>query len=1022
MKNKQDFKVHYELLKAIAEYNRERMFQYDVEKDVAVHFAVKNGEFTEDVVFENYRTNLDKYLAELSEEDREAFKTAIDKCTESSCQQVLDIHMNTSERKEWFRLFLASIADNPDQPDEITTVAGRFMSIQDQKEVEESIRRKAEIDALTGVYNHATFENLCEKVLKEEKSDIMFLMIDVDDFKMINDTLGHNVGDMVLSQTGEILKHNVQNRGYAGRLGGDEFAIIVWGFDDRTEIDDFCNQLTNDLKNIIFDMEYSASMGVAVRGDRFMTFKDLYYEADQAVYSAKKNGKNQLVFYEDVLVEKKSACKINADENIDFDDSGIDEFDKAVMNNNPEYIIVTCLDERKILFMNRAAKKASVMDDYTLSLFIKTPLDEDYVEIKECRRDLGERHIASIAAERSNSFLGKLFGNANLLLHIEFGKIDDRNIERVSIINISDKTHINQVQRLKQKSQKTINELFNYVTTGYKEDSEYRACAKTLLNYYGADCAIITYQDENGKLHFVQQHKSSAETTAKLVEMGVSSLPVTDLTSIYNEDGSVFVDDIKTFKKSNSVLYKKLADLRIWSFEGNLIKIGNDVAGAVLVLNPRENACDRKLIEMITSFIGSQISFKKMENIFEYGESHDKVTGLLRREKFKKWDAGSTDLMLDSLGLFITDIVSLKKVNSTFGYATGNNRLKTVADTLRDVFSGNFLYRFDDDEFLAFCPDIGQNEFENLVSEMNAKLKALDFAVAGGFSWRENVNIGKQIVEAEEVMNIDKERLRQESVPLFKQAKKVIMDVENDLNQGKFTVFLQPKVNMNTGKTVGAEALVRLFSDEFGVIGPLKFIPLLEEHNAVHMIDLFVLDNVCKFQYENVKAGKAIIPISVNFSKKTLIHPSLIDAVREIMERYSTPKGYVQIEITETISDMDHLIISNIANSLRKMGFELAMDDFGTKYANMETLVNFQFGVAKIDRSLVKDITTNEKSVVMLRHLTAMLKELDIECVIEGVETQDQIDILRNMNCEVIQGFFYGKPTPCKDFYSMFME
>ena len=132
MKNKQDFKVHYELLKAIAEYNRERMFQYDVEKDVAVHFAVKNGEFTEDVVFENYRTNLDKYLAELSEEDREAFKTAIDKCTESSCQQVLDIHMNTSERKEWFRLFLASIADNPDQPDEITTVAGRFMSIQDQ--------------------------------------------------------------------------------------------------------------------------------------------------------------------------------------------------------------------------------------------------------------------------------------------------------------------------------------------------------------------------------------------------------------------------------------------------------------------------------------------------------------------------------------------------------------------------------------------------------------------------------------------------------------------------------------------------------------------------------------------------------------------------------------------------------------------------------------------------------------------------------------------------------------------------
>ena len=1020
MKKKQNFKVHYELLKAIAEHNKERMFQYDVEKDVAVHFAVKNGEFAEYVTFKNYSQKLDDYLTELSDEDRNAYKKAMSLCLKSTCQQVIDIHMDTFERKEWFRIFLASIADNPNEPDKITTVAGRIMSIQDQKDVEESIRRKAEMDSLTGVYNHATFENLCEKILREETSDIMLLMIDVDDFKMINDTLGHNVGDMVLSQTGETLKHTVSDRGYAGRLGGDEFAIIVWGFEERAEIDAFCEQLTYNLKNIIFDMEYSASMGVTIRQGRFMTFKDMYFEADQAVYSAKKNGKNQLVFYEDVLKAKKN--KVNTSEGIEFDDSGIDEFEKAVMNNNPEYIIVTSFEERKILFMNRAAKKASIMDEYTLEQFVKTPLDENYVEIKDCRRDLGERQMASTGAERTNSFLSKIFGNSDLILHIEFGNIDDRSIERVSIINISEQSHINQVYRLQKKSQKTISELFNYVITGYKNDREYKSCAKTLLNYYAADCAIITYQDELGQNHFVQHHKASADTTAKLIEMSVMSIDVGNLTAVYNEDGSVFVDDIKIFKNDNPVMYKKFADARIWSFEGHLIKVDNAVSGAVLVINPRENAFDCKLIEMITSFIGSQISIKKMENNYEYGESHDKVTGLLRREKFKKWDLDNNDMALGSLGVYLTDILNLKEVNHSFGYATGNCRLNAVADAMREVFAGKFLYRFDDDEFLAFCPDISQKEFEEMATAMNDKLTNLDFAVAGGFSWSENVNVKRQIVEAEELLNIDKERLRQENIPLYKQAKKILKDVEDDLNQGKFTIFLQPKVNMNTGKTVGAEALVRLYSSEFGVVGPLKFIPLLEEHNAVHMIDLFVLNKVCKFQYDNVKNGKPIIPISVNFSKKTLIHPSLIDAVKEIIDKYNTPKGYVQIEITETISDMDHLIISNIANSLRKMGFELAMDDFGTKYANMETLVNFQFGIAKIDRSLVKDIATNDKSVVMLRHLTAMLKELDIECVIEGVETQAQIDILHNMNCEVIQGFFYGKPIPSKDFYSMFME
>ena len=129
------------------------------------------------------------------------------------------------------------------------------------------------------------------------------------------------------------------------------------------------------------------------------------------------------------------------------------------------------------------------------------------------------------------------------------------------------------------------------------------------------------------------------------------------------------------------------------------------------------------------------------------------------------------------------------------------------------------------------------------------------------------------------------------------------------------------------------------------------------------------------------------------------------------MQKNELPAGSIQIEITETVGDMDHMLIRDVANSLCMMGFVLVMDDFGTKYSNIATLVQFQFGIAKIDRSLVKDIEENEKSVVVLRHMTEMIKELGMECVVEGVETPGQIELLKDMSCDVVQGYYYGKPV-----------
>ena len=164
-------------------------------------------------------------------------------------------------------------------------VVGVMFDIRDEKGL---------LDSLTGTYNHLAFENKCTSLIRQKGTKLLFVMLDVDDFKIVNDTLGHNVGDRVLSQTGQVLKEAVGANGIVGRLGGDEFAAIVFGLEDSDAVDEFCVKLSGRLKNIIFDMEYSASIGMTTGDDRELTFKDLYYEADQAMYYSKRQGKNRI--------------------------------------------------------------------------------------------------------------------------------------------------------------------------------------------------------------------------------------------------------------------------------------------------------------------------------------------------------------------------------------------------------------------------------------------------------------------------------------------------------------------------------------------------------------------------------------------------------------------------------------------------------------------------------------------------------------------------------------------------------
>lgn len=405
---------------------------------------------------------------------------------------------------------------------------------------------------------------------------------------------------------------------------------------------------------------------------------------------------------------------------------------------------------------------------------------------------------------------------------------------------------------------------------------------------------------------------------------------------------------------------------------------------------------------------------------YEYRLNFDQVTGLRKRETFNNLGESYVEYDCSFMGVFASDIIRLSDINDKFGYAAGNERLKMVADVIRGVFTGYDIYRYEQDEIVVFCKDIDKKSFMGLVRIVRESLDDLDVSVSTGFSWTDKPDIARQLSEVRLMYDIEKDAKLKSLDSIMRN--KVFKDVVSEIEKGSFMVYYQPKVDSRTGITVGAEALIRFFDEAHGVVGPIHFIEILEENRCSHLVDLFVLDEVCKAQKLRCISDRRVVPVSVNFSKNTLEYADLLDQVKEIMNRYDLPEGLVQIEITESVGDMDIVLINNIAQSLISMGFHLSMDDFGTKYSNLEMLFKFPFSIAKIDRSLVKNLESNEKSRIMLKHLISMIMELGIECVAEGAENEEQVRLLQQFGCNIIQGYFYSKPVTLDVFTSEFVE
>lgn len=682
-----------------------------------------------------------------------------------------------------------------------------------------------------------------------------------------------------------------------------------------------------------------------------------------------------------------------------------------------DYILAVDEESRRIVFVNKAIRNSSVMTASQINEFISKPFEDGFIDLFLRKKEQGNRVSVFSGKDHPDNIVAKLLGEKKLI--IKLNHKDYNGYRLLKMIDLSDESKLNAVMR-RIISYRAFMQNFIDAVNDTTEGLGYRNYLRLLREFYNADCVAVIYNGESAWDTIEEIHIPSAKIMAKVVNESVSRGAITDFLALFNDTGRVFISDIQSIEGEYRDLFKRMADVRIWSTSAALLNKGEQCFGAIVVMNPRANSGSLDLIEMIGISISNSLFYEKARAEYEYRLNFDQVTGLRKRETFNNLGESYVEYDCSFMGVFASDIIRLSDINEKFGYMAGNARLRMVADVIRGVFTGYDIYRYEQDEIVVFCKDIDKKSFMGLVRIVRESLDDLDVSVSTGFSWTDKPDIARQLSEVRLMYDIEKDAKLKSLDSIMRN--KVFKDVVSEIEKGSFMVYYQPKVDSRTGITVGAEALIRFFDEAHGVVGPIHFIEILEENRCSHLIDLFVLDEVCKAQKLRCISDRRVVPVSVNFSKNTLEYADLLDHVKEIMNRYDLPEGLVQIEITESVGDMDIVLINNIAQSLISMGFRLSMDDFGTKYSNLEMLFKFPFSIAKIDRSLVKNLESNEKSRIMLKHLISMIMELGIECVAEGAENEEQVRLLQQFGCNIIQGYFYSKPVTLDVFTSEFVE
>ena len=427
------------------------------------------------------------------------------------------------------------------------------------------------------------------------------------------------------------------------------------------------------------------------------------------------------------------------------------------------------------------------------------------------------------------------------------------------------------------------------------------------------------------------------------------------------------------------------------------------------------------------------ISRNRLQSIAEELAFFDDMGFRNIRSFFKYMMWGNTPGKFNGKAALNYNLRHFSLINEKFGRKCGDTALTNHYRYIENLIGENgMVARLGGDAFVCICD---QRDLPDLLDYLNEAIVVIDdegrtarlssyagvFYIPDGYEIRVPNDIMGKIMHAYQIARANK----QGNIVFFSET--LMSDKERSsrilnmfpiaLSKNEFQVFYQPKVNIVTGEICGAEALCRWFH-KGQIMPPIEFIPVLEETSEICKLDFYMLTRVCEHIRKWMDEGRNVVRVSVNLSRRHMTNPELLETIIGIIDKYRIPHEYIEIELTETTTDVEFRDLRRVVEGLQQQKICTSVDDFGMGYSSLNLIRVVPWNVLKVDKIFLPldGESTESTRSVMFKYVVAMAKELGLECIVEGVETPAQLELLRSNNCELAQGYLFDKPLPLDEF------
>lgn len=389
--------------------------------------------------------------------------------------------------------------------------------------------------------------------------------------------------------------------------------------------------------------------------------------------------------------------------------------------------------------------------------------------------------------------------------------------------------------------------------------------------------------------------------------------------------------------------------------------------------------------------------------------------------------------------VYFLDLDRFKQINDTLGHAVGDSILIEVANRLKKLLKNkDIIARYGGDEFVITLTNVKNVKeaakfAEQIISSieqpmmLNGQEVFISTSVGISVYPVDGKNTEELINCADRAMTYSKKHELNGYSFYFDElqtdAKRVLLldsELRRAIENREFELYFQPKISVENEGIQGLEALVRWNSERLGFVSPAEFIPYAEDTGLIIPLSEVILEKACESVIQMQQQGWKT-PVAINISSIHFKQQNFLDSIQTILERYNMPANNFEIEVTErTVMNNANETVSKLVR-LKQLGFKISIDDFGTGYSSLSYLVRFPLDCLKIDRSFIQHIGSLDEKQAVVDAIIQMSHRLKMKVVAEGVEQAQQVDILRKMNCDIIQGYYYSKPLPLNELIE-FME